>query len=240
MPNAASERIGIRYAAELGALIDAVSEDVAAEYVGAQSLGGASKLLRLESALRHHVAKARANARMLGALSLFDELPAIIGPSAGLVTLSMPASPDQDDVAGYIDGALELAASTNENTSYRALTIIESESVREFDLGHAMAERTLKDMPPARQKMLGFRVATQADLRRGRSRANEETYTARVPVLGRIWLAASDGRVCESCRAKHGELAVLATSFGGDTAPLHARCRCTSSLWAVDWEANVA
>jgi hypothetical protein len=218
----------------LSALIDETSALAVREYDYAQELEQNKKLDRIESALRKHVGTARANARMLGATSLFDELPALIGTKAGMISLPLPSKPKESDVETYIANALTLAESTEQNTAYRALTIIESEAVREYDLGHAMAESALRNIPAERQRQLGFRVATAADIAAVRTRALAPE--GRMPVLGRMWAAIGDGRTCPECRSKDGALTVLATSFGGASAPLHARCRCTTHMWAVAWE----
>jgi len=235
-------KLGEKHARELDDVIEHYDAEITKAYERAASHSGEARFTHLRDSLTATVQAARTVANELGSQHLMAEIREVLGTHTHLLAIDLGAHPRKSDITQYVTDAVELAKSKAdsegiESTAYRGQTIVESEAVLSYDSARKDGERTLSKMSDERARRLGFQAARSVPrgVKRDAVGLSTRDDGGFIPVLGKVWSAINDRRTCQICADKDGELGLLALDFGGDSPPVHARCRCVTHLWAVAW-----
>jgi HK97 family phage prohead protease len=237
--NATLDALSQKHAGEVSALTDSACAATRQAYARIASAPQGDRYQQLRAAVLGAVEGTRRGARDLAATHLLAQLRAVV-TGRSLPAIAMAKDPVRDEVLGYIDNAIDAARAADdagegiESTASWAERVIESEAFRTYDHARRVAESSLRALSDSEAERYGFRIAKQpSDLRA------IEDYDVRteglVPVLGKRWDAVNDKRTCETCGARHGTLGLPGLEYDGGNPPIHARCRCVTTLWAVGW-----
>lgn len=226
------ERLAADHARQIDSLVDSVNAAVRAIYEDA-----GEDAARLRTGLTRAVDGARKSAHALATTHVLEELRAVAGEDAGRVSLSMGPTPERDEVARYIDNAVQAARDDGfVATMYRGETIVESETITTYTEGRAAAEASIAATPRDQADKIGFRVArSESELRETPAIEVRADEGGSIPIIAKKWSAINDRRTCPICRDIDGRLAILTGDFGGLNTPAHARCRCITHLTSLGY-----